>query len=368
MIWFIGIAVALVFVALLWRSLAAGRNQGRDRRPPYLVAMSALIDGDRELAFRELKNAVRLDSSNVDAYLRLGDLFRERGDGERALQIHRELTARAGLDDGEKSRIHESLCRDWMALKQLDRAAEAVAEAVRFAADPTKMLQLQLKVQEQRGDLGAAFRVKREILKRGGRVKAEAAALADFRAEQAVELIEKGELAAAEKILKEARKLEGNAARTAYLWGWLKEKQGDYAAALTTWESILTDHPEKVVMLFRSLERVHFLNGSYGDMESTYQRFLEKVPGHEDASFGLARFLLRKGQLEAALETCRTALEHHPESIPLRVLRSLLTLQIGRTPDAERLLNDWISEIMGEGQASRRFAPPDPVVDLESAT
>jgi len=350
---------AIALLALVTRSVMQRRPSKGDRRPPYLVALGALIDGEDDVAFAELRNAVKLDSSNVDAYLRLGTLLRKRGNAGRALQVHRELTARGGLDDDTRSRIQRELARDWMATGNLDRAAEAAAEAVRRARNPAKALALQLEVQEARQDLAEAFRVKREILKLGGRLKEGAEELADYRARQAAPLIEAGELGAAEKILRDARRLNEGAAQTMYLWGRLKEKQGDYEGALAGWNDILDRHPQQVVHLFRSLERVHFLHGTYGDMESTYQRFLEKVPGHEDASFGLARFLRRKGQLEAALETCRTSLAHHPESETLRVLRLALLLQLGRRGEAETLLNEWISHLLGDEPARAGRETPE---------
>ncbi len=348
----IALAVIAIIAAVAWPLLRGRSSSARDRRPPYLVALGSLIDGDRETAFTELKNAVRRDSSNVDAYLRLGDLFRERGDAERALHLHRELTARAGLDALERARVHEAMARDWIALDRLDRAAEAAQEAVKKSPEPLGPMQLLLDIHERRGDHDGAFRVKRDLLKREGRVKEASAELADYRARQARELLDQDELSAAERLLKEARRIDGSAAQTAFLWGLLQERKGDYPAALKAWEEILSRHPEKVVRLFRSLERVHFLHGSYGDMESTYQRFLEAVPGHEDATFGLARFLLRKGQLEAALKVCRTGLDHQPQSESLRVMRLLLLQQVGRSGEVEGILNEWIGEILGEDAPS----------------
>jgi len=341
---------ALALLALVVRSLL-NRGPKIGRRPPYLVSLGALIDGEEELAYEELKKAVQADSSNVDAYLRLGTLLRKRGEATRALQVHRELAARPGLHDATLARIQMERCRDLVALGKLDKAAEVAQEAVKRSADPAKALELLLDVQERRGDLAEAFRVKRELLRRTGR-RGDTTELGAYRALQATGPLEAGELAAAEKILREARKLDEDSPQTLYMWGRLKEKQGDHAAALAAWNEILEKHPEKVVHLFRSLERVHFLHGTYGDMEATYHRFLERVPGHEDASFGLARFLRRKGQLDAALETCRSALAHHPESETLRVLRLALLLQIGRRGEAETFLNNWISEMLGEDAES----------------
>jgi lipopolysaccharide biosynthesis regulator YciM len=339
------LALAAVAVAVwLW----GRRPEGGDRRPPYHIAMAALVDDDKETAFRELKNAVRLDSSNVDAYLRLGDLFRERGDAERALQIHRELTTRSGLDANTRSRVLRALCRDLLAVGRLEKAAEVGQEAVKLAADPTKALVLLQEVHERREDPDGAFKAVRELYKRQGREKSGATELADYRAAQARHLLEAGRPSDAERILKDARRHDGDSPQVLYVSGLVREKEGDYPAAIQSWERILETHPEKVVLLFRSLERVHFLNGTYSDMESTYTRFLDRVPGHEDASFGLARFLRRKGQVDAALDVTRTALDGHPSSLPLRVLFLQLLVHSGQASEAESRLNHWISEILGE--------------------
>jgi lipopolysaccharide biosynthesis regulator YciM len=350
-------AVALLLVALVLAGIVAARRFRRPRpgarRPPYLAALAALIDGDQETAYREFRNAVRQDSSNVDAYLRLGDLLRERGDIDRALQLHRELTTRRGLDGDTEARIQEALCRDLITLGRWDRAADAAREAIRRASDPSSALELLLSVHEQRADLDEAYRAKREILKRRG--GDHAADLCAYRAGQAETLLAKGELKEAEKLLKEARRLDGDEPAARYLWGLLKERQGDYAEAIDAWEGVLATHPERAAHLFLALERVHFLNGTFGGMETAYQRFLERSPGHADASFGLARFLRRKGQVDAALRSCRRGLDANPRSEALRVMMLGLLLQAGRSGEAEGLLNDWTAELLGpDAQPSPR--------------
>ncbi len=340
------VAVLVVVGGVAW-TLRPGRTP-RDNRPPYILALGALADGDADTAFAQLKNTVRLDSGNIDAYLRLGELFRQRGEAERAFQIHRELTTRSSLATDDRVRVQHSMALDLIELGRLDKAEEAAHEAVRLAAEPLPFLRLQLDVMQRRGDDEGAFRTKKEILKREGRAKTGHAELAAFRAGQGRKQLDAGNLERAEKILKDAHKLDLAHAETAFQRGRLKERQGDFAGAIEAWNGILRDHPEKVVDLFRSLERVHFLAGSYSQIESTYTRFLERIPAHEDASFGLARFLRRKGHLDEAMNVCRGALDEHPNSRPLRNLYLVLLLEAGRAGEAESMLNDRISEFVGD--------------------
>jgi lipopolysaccharide biosynthesis regulator YciM len=328
--------------------------------------LGALIDGDEDTAFRELKNAVQVDSSNVDAYLRLGDLFRKRGDAERALHLHRELATRGGLPKSVRSRVHEAICRDQLSLGRPARAVESAQEAVSLAEDPTTAMTTLLEAQEQKGDIEGAFRVKREILKREGRAKSGVRDLADYRASQGETLLAKGELKEAEKVLRDARKIDAGSHQARRTWGMLRERLGDYAGAIEAWEELLAEGPEAAWDVFRDLERVHFLNGTFSNMEATYNRFLDRAPGHEEATFGLARFLRRKGQIDDALDACRRGLDTHPGSRNLRVLHLALLLQSGRAAETEAILNDWLTGDLGEEQEKPDSTDESPLGETPS--
>ncbi|NNE43543.1 MAG: tetratricopeptide repeat protein [Gemmatimonadetes bacterium] len=355
-----GLILGLGFVlvaagALLW-SFLGGRRGAKTKTPPYLLALAALADGDEEMAVSELKNTVREDSSNVDAYLRLGDLFRRRGDAERAFQLHRELASRPGMPKPQLARIQLALGHDHAALDRPQKALEAFRESARLAPDPGEALRQLLALQERLLDFNAAFETKKEILRRTNRLKSDARELAEYRAAQAESLLEDGDLKTAEKILREARKIDGESPSVRRTWGHLRERMGDYPGAIESWEAILGATRIVDETLFADLERVRFLDGSFSDMEASYQDFLEKSPGHEAASFGLARFLRRKGQIDDALGVTQAGLGQHPGSPALRTLQLVLLLQAGRTAEAETVLNDRLAQELGEAPRKTQSA------------
>src|SRR6185436_1228499 len=69
----------------------------REPETPFQHAMNALLAGDRDEALRAFTETVRIDSDNVDAYIHLANLLRERGLLDRALHIRRELMVREGI-------------------------------------------------------------------------------------------------------------------------------------------------------------------------------------------------------------------------------------------------------------------------------
>jgi lipopolysaccharide biosynthesis regulator YciM len=347
------VVAALVAAGFLLRHVlfSSGRAP-KDTRPPYIVALGALADGDEETAFRELMNAVRQDSSNADAYLRLGELFLKRGDVARAQQLHRELAARSSLPRELMARVQRALAQDYLALGKVEKAAQSAEEAARLDETIPGALETLLEIRERLGDTEGAFRVKRELAKRKGAARGIAGAeLAAYRARQGWEMLERGDTKGAERLLREAQRLDPESRPARWVWGLLQEHQGSYAEAIEAWEGLLPDRSEEAASIFRGLERVHFLDGSFSRMEQTYERFLRQFPDHADASFGLARFLRRKGQLDEAIDVCRRGVEAHPESPELQALALALLLQSGRLVEAEGRIDAWISRLGGERES-----------------
>ena len=60
----------------------------KDSHTLYTEALEALLDGDSDSAFEKLRELIREDTENIRAYLKLGDIFRERGQVEQLSLIH----------------------------------------------------------------------------------------------------------------------------------------------------------------------------------------------------------------------------------------------------------------------------------------
>ena len=63
----------------------------KDSNKLYTEALEALVQGDIGNAVFKLKDLVRIDTNNIRAYLRLGDIFRENLKVDQALKIHQSL-------------------------------------------------------------------------------------------------------------------------------------------------------------------------------------------------------------------------------------------------------------------------------------
>ena len=87
---------------------------------------------DTLAAIRALSQEVRNDPDGIETYLALGNLYRARGDIERAIQIRNGLIVRPGLDNNLKARIYFELGLDYKRGGFIDRAFKAFEEAIAY--------------------------------------------------------------------------------------------------------------------------------------------------------------------------------------------------------------------------------------------
>jgi len=79
----------------------------------YAEGLDLLITGKRRAAYQIFKSIIDKDSSNIKAYLRLGQVLREGGNPLQALKIHKGLLYRKKMHHYEESELHKHLALDY---------------------------------------------------------------------------------------------------------------------------------------------------------------------------------------------------------------------------------------------------------------
>lgn len=91
-----------------------------------------MTDRDTLAAINSLKEVVRGDPDAVGTYLALGNLYRARGDLERAIQIRNSIVVRSDLSDELKARAYFEMGLDYKRGGFMDRALAAFEHARRW--------------------------------------------------------------------------------------------------------------------------------------------------------------------------------------------------------------------------------------------
>src|SRR5687768_3849934 len=113
------LVTALAFITLFTRKL---RSESEARA--YLAGVHYVLSGDPDAAIAELSRAAGLNSQTLETYFALGQLFRRKGELERAIRLHTNILLRAGLSPEIKRRAQLNLALDYRRSGLKTRAAE----------------------------------------------------------------------------------------------------------------------------------------------------------------------------------------------------------------------------------------------------
>jgi lipopolysaccharide biosynthesis regulator YciM len=304
--------------------------------------ISSLLDGDYDAALNHFRQAIREEPQDIDSYIRLGDVLREKGEVNKAVQIHRELTVRPSLAKGTLARIQLSLARDYARANRLDRAAATYEQVLNTQPQNEKAMGELLDLYEGMGEWDKAYLIRRQISKM--KKVDDTRFLALYKAYVGKSYMDRGDLKTAENSLKDAIKIDSECA-AAYLYlGDIYYSQGSIDNAISSWRRIVTLFPDIAYITFRRLEKAFYEKGRFEKIVDLYNDVLDRKPGDVKTLMTLANIHRKKGNLDDALRLCQTALDFDPDS--RRVKQALARLYYEKG-DTERSLKAMVEAFNG---------------------
>jgi len=247
----IGLLVALpVTFALGWVASRVDLRQWKraDREAPkaYFKGLNLLLNEQTDKAIDAFIEAVQADPDTSELHFALGNLFRRRGEFERAVRVHQHLLQRADLGPADRQRAQHALAQDFMKAGLFDRAEEAfrALEGTPFETEARLAL---LGLAERSRDWHVAAEVAARLERSG--TGAFGQRIAHYLCELALEADERGDAAAAATLLDKAQAAAPQAARPLVQRAQRLGRQGDHAAALAAWDTLRQRNPEAFARL-----------------------------------------------------------------------------------------------------------------------
>ena len=238
------IALPLVF-ALGWAAsrldLRQLKRDGREAPKAYFKGLNLLLNEQHDKAIDAFIEAVQHDPDTTELHFGLGNLFRRRGDFERAVRVHQHLLERADLKAADRDRAQYALARDFMKAGLFDRA-EAAFKALAGSAFDTEARSALLSLHERARDWRSATEVAGELERRGA--GSYAARIAHYACELALQADAAAQPQEAERQLQRARTAAPEALRPLLLAGQRLARAGQHMAALQQWDQLLTPQPQ----------------------------------------------------------------------------------------------------------------------------
>jgi lipopolysaccharide biosynthesis regulator YciM len=311
-------------------------------RDQYVVALRQMIEGRRDEAFRSLQRAVKGGKVPADAYIRLGNLLRERGDVSRATQIHQSLTVKDDLSRDERVELYLSLAEDFAALGRSEKSAKTLEMAVRSLGikDPRIFVKI-AHHHHVLGESDTAYEALKEARKLEGISDRE---LALYLTTVAERLIEQQDSKEAKRVLQRSLKHDPDCAPSLLLLGDLALKTDDVDEAIEKWRRAAILSPQLAETALKKLEKVMFQKGRFNDIEEIYNEVRSVRGGDEAAVLGIAGFYTKKGRGEEAIQLLEEHLSVFPESARARLLLASLYARYRESGAVEHFLDESIAQ------------------------
>ncbi len=128
----------------------------------YFQGLNFLLNEQQDQAIDSFIEAVQQDPDTSELHFALGNLFRRRGEFERAVRVHQHLLARADLSAKDRHRAKFALAQDYLRAGIIDRAEDALKGLEGTALEAQAMIAL-LNLYERSRDWERAAQIAKRL-------------------------------------------------------------------------------------------------------------------------------------------------------------------------------------------------------------
>jgi lipopolysaccharide biosynthesis regulator YciM len=227
---------------------AARRSAGKakeicpDRDPAYFRGLNYLLNEQPDKAIDVFIKLLEVDSETVETHLALGNLFRRRGEVDRAIRIHQNLMARPSLGREQRALALLELGQDYMRAGLFDRAESLFSELVEMGPHRERALSNLKEIYQQEKDWARCLEVARQLEAVSGQT--HATEIAHYYCEQAEEAREAGDPSTAWALTRKALGVDRRCVRAGLLQAQMEQEEGNPKAAIRCYRQAIQQDPE----------------------------------------------------------------------------------------------------------------------------
>ena len=309
----------------------------------YVAGVNFLLSNQQDKAVDLFLDMLKEDTGTVEAHLTLGNLFRSRGEVDRAIRIHQSLMESASLTYDQRLLAVQQLGRDYMAAGLYDRAEDMFKQLVDETDFRLGALQQLLQIYQATSDWQSAIEVAERLVKLGK--EKHRGEIANFWCELALQQMAANDLDKAMALLKKGAAADRNSDRVSIMMGRVWMEKGDYAKAVESLERVIDQDKELVGETLEMLQTCYQQLGKADEWEVFLRRCVEENAG-ATAELMLAQILEQREGVEAAQNYVTRQLERHPT---MRVFHKLMDYHLneaeeGRAKESLGVLRNMVGE------------------------
>ncbi|OTA14665.1 lipopolysaccharide assembly protein LapB [Xenorhabdus vietnamensis] len=326
------------------RSAQQDKQQSADRLSrEYVDGVNFLLSNQQDKAVDLFLDMLKEDSSTFEAHLTLGNLFRSRGEVERAIRIHQSLMESASLTFEQRLLAIQQLGRDYMAAGVYDRAENMFTQLVDETDFRENAFNSLLTIYQSTSDWNKAIGIAEKLVKLGKHHFREE--IAHFYCELALQCMGSDDFTNAIGYLNKAAQADKNCARVSIMLGRIYMAQGEYSKATDALKRILEQDKQVVSESLPMLQECYQRLSQPEEWQSFVQCCVEEKCG-AIAELHMADILEKKEGRDVAQNYINRQLERHPT---MRLFYRLMDYHLteaeeGRAKESLILLRNMVGE------------------------
>ncbi len=298
--------------------------------PEYFKGLNYVLNEQPDKAIEVFIKMLEVDSETVETHLALGNLFRRRGEVDRAIRIHQNLIARPTLSRDERSVAMLELGMDYMSSGLFDRAENLFREVVESGSHTTQAYMELLDIYQQEKEWDKAINTARRLENVSGKKFNQV--IAHFYCEKAEELRASQDMQEVRDNLHKAISIDPECARASILEAGLLMEEGKYKQAVKAYKRIEKQDPDylseviiPMVVCYRNL----------GELDEFMHYLQDMVDQHGNIAsmLVLSELIVEKEGEEAAVKFITNELKNRPT---IRGVDHLIQYALAKTQGSTR--------------------------------
>ena len=281
----------------------------------YLRGLNYLLNEQPDKALEVFIELVDVDPETVETHLALGNMFRRRGEVDRAIRIHQNLVVRPTLSSIHRSTALLELAKDYLKAGLLDRAESLFLDVIQIGMQNQDAYPLLLGLYEQEKEWDKAIETAKSLEKVANvevssRISHYFCELSELEFETKENRVD-----AAVKLAKKALSYDRNCARANVLLGNFAMHEKNYKTATQHYISVAKQNPEYLPEIFVQLHEAYLQQ----DDADGFREFLLKIKDTKLSGIVMSSLLTELGEGDVGKNEILELLLEKPELSLLEV-------------------------------------------------
>ncbi|HOV57631.1 MAG TPA: lipopolysaccharide assembly protein LapB [Rhodanobacteraceae bacterium] len=317
----------------------------------YFRGLNYLLNEQQDKAIEVFVKLAEVNRDTVETHLALGNLFRRRGEVDRAIRVHQNLIARPNLTDEMKTVALLELGEDYMRAGLLDRAETLFSDLVAMKAHAPSALKHLIAIYQHERDWDKAIDHARRLEEMTG--ESQGAIMAQFYCELAEQARLQRAYDPAREYLAAAVACEPRSVRASMCQGQLLADEGRHAEAVDAFEEVAERDVDFVPEILPPLLDCYAKSQQMQRAEAFLLHLLERYQGISPV-IALSKLYASTHGEAAAIDFLTRQLRQRPS---VRGLKELINVTLYKSSGEARenllILQDLTRKLV-EGQAMYR--------------